>query len=58
MLGGVGAARLGDWVDPERLKEPGCFCLSESSSPEEGLNAGPGDMCVRTCACVCFKTNV
>lgn len=32
--------------------------VSESSSPEEGLNAGPGDMCVRTCACVCFKTNV
>ena len=51
-LGGVGAARLGDWADPERLKEPGCFCPSESSSPEEGLNAGPGDWCVCVRVCV------
>ena len=63
-LGGVGAARLGDWADPERLKEPGCFCPSESSSPEEGLNAGPGDWCVcvcvhaRVCVCVCVRVHV
>lgn len=34
MAGGLGAAHIGDRVIMERLKRPGCWCLSESDSPK------------------------